>query len=135
MKNSIYDDIIDLPHHVSVKRPQMSMQDRAAQFSPFAALVGFYDQLAETDKQAESFAELDENYLQELDAVLCDVQARIASYPLVEVTYFIPKESSGKGKYCKLCDNVKKIEKTTQALTMLSGKIIPVKYIVKIELI
>lgn len=36
-----YDDIINLPHHVSVKHPKMSMYNRAAQFSPFAALTGY----------------------------------------------------------------------------------------------
>ena len=43
-----YDDIIHLPHHVSKIRPQMSMQDRAAQFSPFAALTGYDAAIKET---------------------------------------------------------------------------------------
>ena len=42
-----YDDIIDLPHHVSKRHPQMSMQSRAAQFAPFAALTGFEDEIEE----------------------------------------------------------------------------------------
>ena len=45
-----YDDIIDLPHHVSDRHPQMPLMDRAAQFSPFAALTGFEEVLKETEK-------------------------------------------------------------------------------------
>ena len=51
---SRYDDIINLPHHVSPTRKQMSMHDRAAQFAPFAALVGYDDAVAETARLTES---------------------------------------------------------------------------------
>ena len=73
-----YDDIINLPHYVSPKRPQMSMEDRAAQFSPFAALVGYEDTIDETNRQVEQFAELDENYLCELDEKLQQIHQRIS---------------------------------------------------------
>ncbi len=49
-----YEDIIHLSHHVSMKHPQMSMQDRAAQFSPFAALTGFHAAVEEAARQAAS---------------------------------------------------------------------------------
>lgn len=57
---SRYDDIINLSHHVSTNHPRMSMHDRAAQFAPFAALVGYDDAVAETARQTESRPELDE---------------------------------------------------------------------------
>ena len=57
---SRYDDIINLPHHVSSTRQRMSMHDRAAQFAPFAALVGYDDAVAETARLTESRPELDE---------------------------------------------------------------------------
>ena len=57
---SRYDDIINLPHHVSMNHPRMSMHDRAAQFAPFAALVGYDDAVAETARLTESRPELDE---------------------------------------------------------------------------
>ena len=59
-----YDDIIHLPHHVSSKRPQMPMSDRAAQFSPFAALTGYDDAIQETGRLTEQKIELDEEALQ-----------------------------------------------------------------------
>ena len=57
---SRYDDIINLPHHVSLTRQRMSMHDRAAQFAPFAALVGYDDAVAETARLTETRPELDE---------------------------------------------------------------------------
>ena len=51
--NDNYDDIIDLPHHISPKRPQMSIYDRAAQFSPFAALTGHNEAVRETERKNE----------------------------------------------------------------------------------
>lgn len=56
-----YDDIIHLPHHVSTKHPQMALSDRAAQFSPFAALTGHEDSIRETARRTEAFLELDED--------------------------------------------------------------------------
>ena len=58
-----YDDIIHLPHHVSVKHPQMALLDRAAQFSPFAALTGHEDSIRETARRTEDFLELDEGMM------------------------------------------------------------------------
>lgn len=60
MKQSKYDDIIHMPHHVSPKRAPMSMTDRAAQFSPFAALTGFDAAIAETARRASQPEELTE---------------------------------------------------------------------------
>lgn len=57
-----YDDIIDLPHHVSATRPRMSMQERAAQFSPFAALVGFDDAIQETGRPGEEDEEAESEF-------------------------------------------------------------------------
>ena len=55
-----YEDIINLPHHVSSKRPQMSMLDRAAQFSPFAALTGYDDAIHETGRLTDEKIDLSE---------------------------------------------------------------------------
>lgn len=56
----IYADIIDLPHHQSDKHPQMSLYDRAAQFSPFAALSGYDDMVKEQVKETEKKYERNE---------------------------------------------------------------------------
>ena len=64
---SLYDDIINLPHHVSPTRQRMSMHDRAAQFAPFAALVGYDDAVAETARLTEARPELDEQEQQAIN--------------------------------------------------------------------
>ena len=56
-----YADIINLPHHVSKKRPQMNLIDRAASFAPFAALTGYDDAVKETARLTDTKLELDEN--------------------------------------------------------------------------
>lgn len=107
----MYNDIINLPHYVSKKRPQMSMEDRAAQFAPFAALVGFDDGIEETNRQVEQFTDLDEDVMQELDQKLRYIQAHIAENPLVEITYFVPDELKEGGEYKTVRGSVKKIDK------------------------
>ena len=59
----MFDDIINLPHHVSATRPQMSMLDRAAQFSPFAALTGYDAAIKETGRLTDEKIEMDEEAL------------------------------------------------------------------------
>ena len=65
--NTQYDDIIHLPHHVSKTRPQMSMLDRAAQFSPFAALTGYDDAIKETGRLTDAKVEIGEEAREVLD--------------------------------------------------------------------
>lgn len=64
MKNP-YEDIMELPHHVSSKHPQMPMSDRAAQFSPFAALVGYDDAIKEASRIIDEKIEPEEDMLSE----------------------------------------------------------------------
>ena len=55
-----YDDIINLPHHVSKRHPQMPLLNRAAQFAPFAALTGYQESIEETARLVEEKIELEE---------------------------------------------------------------------------
>lgn len=130
-----YDDIIDLPHYVSAKRPQMSMEDRAAQFSPFAALVGYDDGIAEANRQVERFAELDENYLQELDGKLQSVRQRLSEFPLVEITYFIPDETKEGGSYKTVRGNVKKIDENKRLVCFTDRRCVDICKIAAINLL
>ena len=80
-----YDDIIHLPHHVSSKRPQMPTSDRAAQFSPFAALTGYDDAIQETGRLTEQKIELDEEALQELNERFNILQEQLHEQPEVRL--------------------------------------------------
>lgn len=129
-----YEDIINLPHYVSKKRPQMSLYDRAAQFSPFAALVGFDDEIEETNRQVEQFAELDENYLQELDEKLRYIQEHLDEHPLVEITYFVPDEVKSGGSYKNVQGRVKKIDVDKQLICIEDKTQIDIKSITVISI-
>ena len=87
---SRYDDIINLPHHVSPTRQRMSMHDRAAQFAPFSALVGYDDAVAETARLTENRPELDEQEQKELDTRLRYLADHIKERPNVHIRYFMP---------------------------------------------
>lgn len=84
-----YDDIINLPHHVSTKHPRMSATDRAAQFSPFAALTGHEAAIAETARLTDARPVLDESRKMELNDRLQVILGHISLNPEIAVTYFV----------------------------------------------
>lgn len=97
--NNRYNEIINLPHHVSKTRPQMPMSDRAAQFAPFAALTGYDSAIKETGRLTDERIELDEEALTALDMkyqLLMDV---FDDAPEVTITFFQPDERKAGGKY------------------------------------
>ena len=106
-----YQDIIDLPHHVSKTRPPMPMSDRAAQFSPFAALTGYEEAIGETARLTDQRRELDENELESLNRQLQSVldQPEEASRK-ISVTYFQPDGKKTGGAYVTVTDRLKKID-------------------------
>ena len=115
MKN--YDDIINLPHHVSKKHPQMSMLDRAAQFSPFAALTGYGDAIDEAARVTEAQIELDDNGLQEIDRILREVYETGSP---VEVTHFVPDERKAGGAYVVTAGVIKAIDPVSRVVEFQS---------------
>ena len=105
-----YDDIIDLPHHVSLSRPHMERSDRAAQFSPFAALTGYESAVKETARLTDQRVELDENEREALDKKLAVLAARLGEQPEITVTYFVADERKEGGSYVTARGRVKKIQ-------------------------
>ena len=87
---SKYDDIINLPHHVSTKHPQMALSDRAAQFSPFAALTGHEDSIRETARRTEAFLELDEDKKEQLNEKMHVLQEYFSENHLVILHHHLP---------------------------------------------
>lgn len=94
---SRYEDIINLPHHQSDKRPHMSNYERAAQFSPFAALTGFDDEINEAARLTDCRPHLTEDQLNSLDEAI----QRISDLdkPLIAVTFFVPDVNKAGGSY------------------------------------
>lgn len=116
-----YDDIINLSHHVSVTRQRMSMHDRAAQFSPFAALTGFDDAVEETARLTDEQSELSEDARNRLDEQLCLIADRIEEQPEIEVTYFVSDELKEGGKYVSAKGCVRRIDEYARELVFADG--------------
>ncbi len=128
-----YDDIIDMPHHVSKKHPQMSLLNRAAQFSPFAALSGHEDAIEETDRLTEARLHLDENIMEQLDNKLQYLKERLAKKPLVNLSYFKPDEKKQGGSYETVTGTVKKIDMYEHCVIMDGGFCIRIDDLVAID--
>lgn len=131
--NHRYDDIINLPHHTSSKRPRMSMIDRAAQFSPFAALTGYDAAVKETARLTDRRIELDEYSKAALDERLRLIQEHLKEYPVITITYFLPDECKDGGAYLSVTGTIKKIDTYEQHLIMTEGQIIPINEIIQID--
>ena len=123
---SRYDDIINLPHHVSPTRKRMSMHDRAAQFAPFAALVGYDDAVAETARLTENRPELDEQEQQAINEHLAYIVNHIHEQPNVHIKYFVPDEHKSGGAIIEVSGKVKKISATDGTIVMADGCIISI---------
>jgi len=130
-----YDDIIHLPHHVSATRPRMSPQDRAAQFSPFAALTGYEAVISETGRLTGSRVELSEDRKTELDAVQQQLAAVLTECPMVTVTYFVEDERKSGGEYVTLTGSVCRLNTHLRFLQMTDGTQIPLDDILDIVLL
>ncbi|MBP3544032.1 MAG: hypothetical protein J6J86_07365 [Lachnospiraceae bacterium] len=130
-----YDDIINMPHHVSKKHPQMPLADRAAQFSPFAALTGYEAAIAETARVTEERLELSENSREELNVQLQLLKERLPEKPVVEITYFVPDERKAGGSYETVTGVVKKIDEYGQRIVLENGVSVKMGEVVNIEVL
>ena len=128
-----YDDMIDLPHPASKKHPRMSIQDRAAIFSPFAALSGHGAAIAETAKLTDQRMELDEDTKAELDQRQVVLLEHIEEQPEVTVTWFQPDERKDGGAYLTATGRLKKIDEVARILSLQDGTSIPLEDVVRIE--
>jgi len=129
-----YSDIFHLPHHISSTRPQMSMIDRAAQFSPFAALTGYDAAIKETGRLTDEKIELDEEALNILNMKFQILIDSLDDEPEVTFTYFKPDERKSGGAYLSTTDRVKKIDDFERLVITNDGLTIPMDDIVDIEI-
>ena len=132
MSNS-YDDILHLPHPEPKKRKRMSMLDRAAQFSPFAALTGYDAVIRETGRATDRGFELAEDGALMLDEALRGLEARLEQRPEVTVCCFVPDERKAGGAYRAVTGRVKALDRLNQIILMEDGARIPFGRILEIE--
>ena len=119
MKN--YDDIIDMPHHISSKHPRMPIEARASQFAPFAALTGYGDAVEETARITNSRIELAEEMKIILNEKLNIINTHLLERPLATFTYFVPDAKKDGGSYTTTTGNVRQIDMANNII-ILSNK-------------
>lgn len=130
-----YDDIIDLPHPISKKHPQMPVRDRAAQFAPFAALTGHKEAISETERLTDQKKILDENRNMLNNERLQEILLHIKEQPKIRVTYFKSDERKEGGAYLTLIMNLKRIDDYNRRLIFSDHSWIPLDDIYEIELL
>lgn len=128
-----YEDIINLPHHVSKTRPQMSELERAAQFSPFAALTGYDAAIRETGRLTDERVDFGEETKAVLDMKQRYLNDIIADQPEITVTYFVPDERKAGGAYVTVTGNLKRIDEYERMIILTNEKKIPMDEIADIE--
>ena len=124
-----YDDIINLPHHQSAKHPRMTMEERAAQFSPFAALTGYGAVIAETGRLTEDRIELTDEQKDEIDRKLNEL---LENGEEAAITYFEPDTRKEGGQYVTVTGCISRIDILEGVLLLGGGRRIPIRDILEI---
>ena len=129
-----YDDIINLPHHVSKSHAPMSMMNRAAQFAPFAALTGHSAAIEETARLTDEQQELAEEDSDALNQKMVYLREVINEHPTITITYFEPDKKKAGGKYKSIEGQLQNIDDYGQAIILKSGVSIPFVSILNIQI-
>ena len=128
-----YDDILHLPHPTSKRHPRMPIADRAAQFSPFAALTGHGAAIEETARVTDRRIELDEDAKEQLDQTLQLLLERIDEQPEITVTWFSPDKKKAGGQYHTATGKLKRIDTQESRLILTDGAQIPLEDLLEIR--
>ncbi len=129
----VYGDIIDKPYPFKLKNPRMSMSNRAAQFSPFAALSGYEEAVCETARLTKKRIELGEDSIARLNEQLKRIVEDLDEHPKVSITYFAADEKKLGGEYVKAIGEVKKIDEFERTVIIGDKILIPIADILEIE--
>lgn len=130
-----YDDIINLPRHISDKHPHMSIHDRAAQFAPFAALTGHSEAVSETARYVDEKIDLGEDAIKEIQDALNYIQEHISESPQVTITYFVADGRKQGGVYVTETARVKRIDDLKKIIYLENGIVIKFEGIFEVHYI
>ena len=129
-----YDDIINLPRHVSDNHPHMSIHDRAAQFAPFAALTGHGEAVSETARYVDEKIDLGEDAIKEIQDALNYIQEHIAESPEINITYFVADRRKQGGRYVTETVKIKYVDNLEQNIRFDNGVCVKFENIFDIKL-
>ena len=128
-----YEDIVNLPPHISKKHPQPTTLERAARFAPFAAITGYEEMVLEEARVTEERIELDEGTLAMLNEKLNIIHDSLDSEPVIQITYFEPDKKKSGGAYISVTGTVKRIDEYERLVIMSDGKKIRIDEIFGLE--
>lgn len=128
-----YDDMLELPHHESKTHPRMPRENRAAQFSPFAALSGYGDAISETARLTEQRPELDEQKKAQLDETLAGLKEGLSRMPLCRVSYFVPDMRKSGGEIVTRTGRLKMVDTFRKTILLEGGNPIFMDDVIDIE--
>ena len=117
-----YEDIINLPHHISKSHPQMSLENRAAQFAPFAALTGYDSAIKETARLTDEKLELSEEMKDIINDKLNVLNGKLTSRPIATITYFVKDKLKEGGSYITATGNIKQIDLVNKSIILTNKK-------------
>lgn len=128
-----YDNIINLPHHTSATRVRMPRENRAVQFSPFAALTGYDDEIDEAARLTDEREEIDEDSVLLLNERINYIISHIGERPKAELTYFVPDELKNGGKYVTVTGEIRAVDEYERKLILVDERRIPIDDIIDIN--
>ena len=128
-----YDDIINLPHHVSKTHPHMSLADRAAQFSPFAALTGYEEAIKEAGRIVDEKIELSEEEKKEINRKLNYLNEHKKENIQITITYFLKDMKKNGGNYRQITSNLKRLDEIEKTILLADNTILRIDDIRKIQ--
>ena len=127
-----YDDIINLPHHVSVSHPHMPNIERAAQFSPFAALTGFEGAIEETARLTDDLRDISDSEREKLDAALAAIMRDLDPNEYVRITYFVPDPRKDGGEYVTELVRIRRVDPDTREIVTTDRRRIAIDMILSL---
>lgn len=130
-----YDDIINMPHHISKTRKPMSLQNRSAQFAPFSALTTYDEKVREVARETSKKIELDDGIKLMLNEKLCLIKNDIKLRPRVTITYFArDNKKENRGRYKTITGNAKIVDEVYKRIVLIDNTIIFFDNIIDIKL-
>ncbi|MGB3367001.1 MAG: hypothetical protein WBA54_05910 [Acidaminobacteraceae bacterium] len=132
VKLKAYEDIIHLPHHVSSRRAQMTLASRAAQFAPFAAVVGHQAATKEASRYTDQKKELGEVGKLVITDQLREIETTLPNKKDVEIVYFKADKLKTGGKYITQVGRIKKLDLYIREIHMIDGTSIAIDEIYSI---
>ena len=128
-----YDTIINLPYNGVKNHTKMTLEERSAQFAPFAALTGYDGQIKEKARITNERIEIDEDIKALLDTKIQIIKENISNDSKVEITYFVPDNKKNGGEYVSIIDIVREIDNFNRFIVMENNIKIPINEIIDIN--